>query len=75
MTMFTRPHPRAEHARRDRGACRLGTARMGEGLGAGRALETGEGRATFPLALEVFRCSRRTTHSWRCSTPSPRRPG
>ena len=57
MTMFTRRAlVQGRHrTRRGRRADRLRPARMGEGLGANRALEAGEGRQAFDAALEIFR--------------------
>ena len=61
MQRFYPPHPgEGRHrARRGRRADRPGTARLGQGLGAGRAMEAGEGRQAINAALEVLRAGRR----------------
>ena len=57
MTMFTRRTlvTGRHRARRGRRAHRSGPARLGQGLGADRAMEAREGRAAVDAALEVFR--------------------
>ena len=61
MTDFTRRALRAgRHGRSPRLArCRPGPARMGQGLGAGRAVEARKGRQTLDAALEVLRAGGR----------------